>query len=919
VSEQGRLDPDELLQVLRHQQAIEGRGKLKIFFGASAGVGKTYTMLESARRVRATGVDLVVGYVEPHKRIETERLLEGLEQLPFLQVEYRGIFRQELDLDAAIHRRPTILLVDELAHSNVVDGHPSQRHAKRWQDVEELLAAGIDVWTTVNVQHLESLNDVVTGITGIRQRETVPDRIFDLADDVELIDLSPSDLLDRLKAGKIYSVAHATLATKQYFKEPNLLALRELALRRTADRVDAAARAYKSVDRNSRPWLARDRFLIAVALDDQAEQLIRVGKRFADALDAEWIVVTVETPSMLKLGEATRNRRVDILRLAELQGAQTVTLDGPSASAALTQYARLRNITRIVVGQPKRFGLRSLVRPSTATKLVREGSSFDVSVIARREPAQNTPSGRDRTNPREVPWLRYWAGLGISFACTGLAAAMYPYFALTNLVMVYLLGATIAALRLGRGPATLVAFTNIVAFDFFFVPPRFSFAVADFQYVVTFTVMLAVALIIANLAANVRAQTQVAGARERRTSLLYAMSRELAATRSLEDLARVAIKHVAETFASRAVVIVPDNDGRLQYPRSFPLAGSLLAADLSIAQWVFDHNVPAGLGTDTLPAAAAQYLPLKVSRGTLGVLAVEPGQKRRLLLPEQRQLIETFAGQIALALERAGLQETAESSRVAAETESLRNTLLASISHDLRTPLAVITGASSALNDSAMTFELDARRALTQQIESKANEMSEIISNVLDLMRLESGHVALRLDWLAIEDLVSLALERVGARLKDHPVTSELPADLPAVHVDGALMLQAFTNLFENVAKHTPAGTEITVTAQVQDELVRVNVDDTGPGLPAGDPDNLFAKFHRGRNESNTGGAGLGLSICRAIIQVHGGHIVAIRRPGGGARFSFTLPMSATGITSSRRQVENASDVEGTATPGVEL
>jgi two-component system, OmpR family, sensor histidine kinase KdpD len=887
-----RLNPDELLTALKHHEAAECRGRLKIFFGAVAGVGKTYTMLESARATRAAGIDLVIGYVEPHGRLETERLVTGLEQLPLLEVEYRGITRAEFDLDAALARHPTILVVDELAHSNVVDGQPKQRHAKRWQDIEEVLAAGIHVWTTLNVQHLESLNDVVASITGVRQRETIPDRIFDQADDVELIDLPPNDLLARLQAGKVYSVARATAATKRYFREPNLLALRELALRRTADRVDAAARVYKDRERFSRPWLARDRFLIAVALDDQAEQLIRVGKRFADALDAEWLVVSVETPAMLKLGEVSRNRRVDILRLAESLGAQTVTLNGPSASAAVSEYARLRNVTRIVVGEPRRFGLKTLFRPSTATKLVRTGGGFDISVIARRATSPPETLRSEGGPPRGLDWSRYWSALGISLACTALAAVMYPYFALSNLVMVYLLGATIAALRLGRGPASAAAVANTLAFDFFFVPPRFSFAVTDFQYVVTFGVMLAVALIIATLVANVRAQTRVAGARERRTALLYAMSRELAATRSLEDLARVAVKHVAETFASRAVVLVPDAGGRLRHPKSLPIVGSLLGADLSVAQWVYDKAAPAGLGTDTLPAAGAQYLPLRGSHRALGVLAVEPTQRRRLLLPEQRHLIETFAAQIALAMERAGLQEQAEQSRVTAETERLRNTLLASISHDLRTPLAVITGASSALSDPSMTFEPDARRSLAAQIEGKSKEMAEIISNVLDLMRLESGQFSLRHDWVTIEDLVNSALERLGTRLAEHPVESRVPTDLPPVHVDSALMLQVFTNLLENVVKHTPPGTPTTIEAVLEDQFVKVSIEDTGPGLPPGDLEQLFAKFHRGRDESSTGGAGLGLSICRAIVTAHGGRIDATQRPGGGARFMFTLPVS---------------------------
>jgi two-component system sensor histidine kinase KdpD len=885
-----RRDPDALLADIQREAARARRGRLRIFFGASAGVGKTYSMLEAARGARASGVDIVIGYIEPHGRAETERLLEGLERLPFLEVRYRGIVRREFDLDAALRRKPSTVVVDELAHSNLTDGEPRPRHAKRWHDIEELLDAGINVWTTVNVQHLESLNDVVTGITGIRQAETIPDRVFDEADEVELIDLPPDDLLARLKAGKVYVSDQVATAIERFFRKPNLLALRELALRRTADRVDAAAQEYAGKERASRPWLARDRFLIAVAPDDQAEQLVRVGKRFADALDAEWLVVSVETPDLLRLSDSERNRRIDVLRLAESLGAETVTLDGVTAADTLIEYARLRNVTRIVVGEAKQRGWRAWLRRSTATELARRGRQFDVSIIARRDQAtaqrRHVPMG----GPTEIRWDRYWAALLISGACTGIAALMYPYFALTNIVMVYLLGGTVAALRLGRGPASLAAFANVAAFDFCFVPPRYSFAVSDFQYLVTFGVMLGITLVIANLVASVRAQTRVAGARERRTALLYAMSRELAANRSFNTLARIAVRHVAETFASQAVVLMPDANGNLRYPQADEQPGALGDADLSIAQWVHDHGKPAGLGTDTLPAAPAQYLPLPGTRATLGVLAIRPVQKRRLLLPEQRHLLETFAGQIALAIERAQLAEDAESARVSAETESVRNTLLASISHDLRTPLAVIAGASSALADPDVQLEPEARTRLVRSINVKAQEMSELISNVLDLMRFEAGEVQLRRDWQTVDDLVGTALARVGERLGDRPLEVTLPAELPPVYVDATLLSQVLGNLLENAAKHTPPGTHITVRAGIEGSAVAIVVEDDGPGLPPGDPERLFAKFQRGREESNAGGAGLGLAICRAIVNAHGGRIIAALRPGGGARFTLTVP-----------------------------
>jgi two-component system, OmpR family, sensor histidine kinase KdpD len=895
MAETERRDPDQLLADVQRQEARARRGRLRIFFGASAGVGKTYSMLEAAHAALAGGADIVVGYVEPHGRAETEGLLEGLPQLPFLAVGYRGIVRREFDLDAALKRAPAIVLVDELAHSNLTEGEPVPRHAKRWQDVEELLDAGISVWTTLNVQHLESLNDVVAGITGVRQGETLPDRIFDEADEVELIDLPPDDLLERLKAGKVYAAAQVSKATEGFFRIPNLLALRELALRRTADRVDAAALEFAGQAPTSRPWLARDRFLIAVTPDGQAEELVRIGKRFADALDAEWLVVSVETPQLLQLSEVERNRRINVLQLAESLGAETVTIDGASAADALLEYARLRNVTRIVTGEAKRTGWRAWLRRSTTTELVRRGRGFDISVISRRDTrAQNVTDKRlaARVAPREINWQRYWAALAICACCTAAAAVMYPYFALTNLVMVYLLGATVAALRLGRGPASLTAVANVIVLDFCFVPPRFTFAISNLEYLVTFAVMLVLALVIANLVANVRAQTRVAGARERRTSLLYAMSRELAATRAFDNLTRVAVKHVAETFSGRAAVLLPDSRGRLQGPRTTDPA-TLEGPDLSVAQWVFDHGRPAGLGTDTLPAATAQYLPLNATQKTLGVLAVQPTQRRRLLLPEQRHLLETFAGQIALAIERAERSEEAEAARVAVETESLRNSLLASISHDLRTPLATIMAASHALNDPKMQPDAETRARLARTVESTAQEISELVSNVLDLMSFQFGEVHLNRDAHSVDVLVESALARLEGRLAQHPVEIALPADLPLVDVDAPLVTRALVNILENAAKHTPPGTRITVSAGLETDAVRLVIDDNGPGLPPGPPEQLFAKFERGKSEADVGGAGLGLAICKAIIEAHGGRVTAAQRPGGGARFTLTLPVRA--------------------------
>jgi len=881
------------------EEARAHRGRLRIFFGASAGVGKTYAMLEAARNARNSGAGVVVGYIEPHGRVETERLVEGLERIPTLPVRYRDVVRQEFDLDAALKRRPATLLVDELAHSNITGGEPAPRHPKRWQDVEELLDAGINVWTTVNVQHLESLNDLVAQITGVRQRETLPDRLFDEADDVELIDLPPDDLIARLHAGKVYVPREARTAVDRFFRKPNLMALRELALRRTADRVEAAARDSLDSERPLRVRSARDRVLVALGPDPQAEQLVRAGKRMADALDADWIAVYVETPALLRLSEKERNRRIDLLRLAESLGAETVTLDGTTAADVLIDYAQTRQVTRVIVGSPKRRGWRALIRPSAVTELVRRARGFDVISVAPSDRAPGTSEprygggGPDMRQP--IQWTRYFWALVVTGLCTALAATMNEAFELSNLVMIYLLGVTVAGLRLGRGPSVLTAVLNVAAFDIFFVPPRFTFAVSDVQYVVTFATMLIVALVIATLVANVRQQNRVAGARERRTALLYAMSRELAATRGTSSMARIAIKHVAEVFECKAVVLLPDATGRLTYPRDPPMDGAFRGSDLAVAQWVADHGHRAGLGTDTLAAAEAVYLPLGDSERRLGVLAVLPMNKRRVLLPEQRHLLDTFAGQIGIALERARLAEAAEAARVAGERESLRNTLLASISHDLRTPLAVMAGAGSTLAERGDALDAATRKSLAQSIEVKAREMSELISNVLDLMRFESGETALHRDWESVDDLVGAALHRLDERLERYPVELRLPPELPSVYVDAGLVVQVFTNLLDNIAKYTPAGTRVSVSALLDGPFLRVTVDDEGPGLPAGDPARLFEKFQRGGAEGTVVGVGLGLAICRAIVQAHGGTIVASNRPGGGARFELTLPTTETG------------------------
>ncbi|HTT10311.1 MAG TPA: sensor histidine kinase KdpD [Burkholderiaceae bacterium] len=893
-----RPDPDALLAHVQREEARALRGKLKIFFGGTAGVGKTYAMLTAAQRKKAEAVDVVVGYVEPHGRAETERLLEGLETIPHLLLPYGAATLREFDLDLALARKPQLILVDELAHTNAVGA----RHEKRWQDIEELRDAGIDVWTTVNVQHLESLNDVVASITSVRMQETVPDTVFESADEVELIDLPPEDLLQRLREGKVYVPERARMALENFFRPGNLIALRELALRKTAERVDAAMDRYRTTEGIAQPWAAGERVLVGIGPRSDGASLVRAGKRLAAALHAPWIVVYVETPDLIRLPEAERNRRIAWLRFAEQLGAETVTLGGHNAGQELLNYTRTRNVTRVLLGEPSRKGLARWMRPSTVDYLLKRIKGVDLTVVKTTEAtlaARNPFLARSAAYfaapaSGKLRWPGYAFALLTIAVATAIAWFAKPVLSEANVVMVYLLAIALVALRFGRGPSLAASGASVLAFNFFFVEPIFTLNVADGQYLMTFAVLMLVGLLIGWLMSSVRMQARVAGHRERRTALLYAMARELAATRGQENIARVAVRHIAESFEAQVVVLLPDRTRKIRHPTGTAEPASLHGADLSIAQWVFDHGSPAGMGTDTLPGTPARYLPLTASEtqvGQLGVLAVLPVNPRRIMLPEQAHLLETFAAQIALALERAALAERAESAAVHAESESVRNSLLAAISHDMRTPLAVISGAASALLD--VDLEPTQRAELARSIVDEAAQMTQVIANVLDMTRLESGRVALRDEWISLDEVAAAAVRRVQPRLGDRPVQIEIDRGLPLVKADPVLLEQLLVNLLDNAARHTPPGTNVSVHARRGIDEIELSVADDGPGLPADiDPDMLFDKFQRGRAEGAQGGVGLGLAICRAIARAHGGEIRAERIPAGGALFAVTLPLT---------------------------
>jgi two-component system sensor histidine kinase KdpD len=882
---ESRPNPDALLKRVQAEESRQLQGKLKIFFGANPGVGKTYAMLEAAHEQRRDGVDVVVGVVETHGRAETEALVEGLELLPRKAVDYRGTALQEFDLDAALTRRPTVILIDELAHTNA----PGLRHAKRWQDVQELLKAGITVYTTVNVQHLESLNDVVAQITGVRVRETVPDSLIERADDVELIDLPPDDLLQRLKDGKVYVPEQIQHAIQNFFTKGNLIALREMALRRTAERVDQQMEVYRRDHAVVRTWPAAETILVCVNMKPRGPRLVRAARQMAADLHAKWIAVYVQIPRHLRLPQAERDRLVQTLRLAEQLGAETITLTGERVAQELLSYARTRNATKIIVGKPVRSLWKEWIFGSVVSELVHQSGDIDIYVIT-GEAGEGQPLIR-RTLKRTSRPLEYvYALTGVSLA-TAVAWAMAPYFGSANLIMMYLIAVIIIAIQCGRGPSILASVMSVATFDFFFVPPYFSFAVSDIQYLLTFAVMLIVALVISNLAVRIREQAELARYRERRTGVLYAMSRDLATNRGTAMLVQVAVNHLREVFDGQVAIFIADAEKKVRLQRSEQLYFELDPKEAGVAQWVFDHNERAGLGTDTLPGASALYLPLVGSTGPIGVVAVRPKDTALLLDPEQLHLLESLVNQVALAIERTRLSEEAQQAHVRVETERMRNAILSSVSHDLRTPLATITGAASSLLDERSQLNPRDRLELCRSIYREADRLDRLLKNLLDMMRIEAGAVHLNKEWHPLDEIVGAALSRLEERLRSYTVKTGFPPDLPMVQIDGVLLEQVVLNLLENAAKYAPPGSLIELSASAGDREVVVEIADRGQGIPVGEEVRIFDKFYRAK-PAREGGVGLGLTICRGIIEAHGGRIWAENRSGGGAVFRFAIPLS---------------------------
>ena len=884
-----RPDPDALLAQVQLQERRAARGKLRIYFGASAGVGKTYAMLAAGRKLQAEGQVVLVGIVETHGRAETAALLEGLDVLPLKTVEYRGKTITEFDIDAALARRPALILVDELAHSNAA----GSRHPKRWQDVDELLDAGIDVFTTVNVQHLESLNDVVGGITGIRVSETLPDTVFDGADEVVLVDVPADELLARLKVGKVYQAQQAERASRNFFRKGNLIALRELALRRTADRIGDDVQAYRIEKSIAAVWKTGSTLLACVGPRPGGEHVIRSTAQLAAQLNTEWHAIYIETPRLQRLPSTQREQILKTLKLAQDLGATTAVLSGSDIAAAIADYARSHNFSKVVLGRghPTWPWLtphhRRVAALAPALDLIEIGGSApDKAARADEAATQDTsPEALAPSLQRTLQQWRYLWATAASLAMALVATPLLPYLDLANIVMLFLLAVVLVAVQLGRGPAVLATFVSVAAFDFFFVPPRFSFAVSDLQYIVTFVVMLAVGLITSHLTADLRYQARIASYRESRSRALYQFARELSGTLQTEQIFETTCSFIDRTFHAKATLLLPDDAGRLQ--STAPGAAML---DMGIAQWAFDHAQPAGIGTDTLPGSSLFYLPVVAPMRTRGVLAIAPQNRRWILIPEQRQQLDTFATLAAIALERVHYIEVAQDALVHMESERLRNSLLAALSHDLRTPLTVLVGMSEALMTARPPLP-PTQMGLAEALHDESLRMSSLVANLLDMARIESGEVKLNLQWQPFEEVVGSALRASHAILLSHEVQTRLAPHLPLVRFDAVLIERVLCNLIENAGKYTPADSRIVIAAEVSGESLEVAVYDNGPGLPAGREEAIFDKFTRGKQECATPGVGLGLAICRAIVDAHRGTIRAGRSPEGGASFVFTLPI----------------------------
>ena len=886
MTEDLRPQPDALLA----EAARAGRGRLKIFLGAAPGVGKTYAMLEAARRHRTDGLDVLAAVIETHGRAETENMLRDLPILPRRPIYYRGRILSEMDVDALIARRPKLALIDELAHTNA----PESRHEKRWQDVEDVLAAGIDVYTTLNVQHIETLNDTVTRITGVRVRETVPDHVFSAADEIELIDLPPEELLGRLKAGKVYVQDQAARAVQNFFAKGNLTALRELAMRAAADQVDAQLREHMAANAIAGPWPAQERILVCINESPAARDAIRVAKRSADRARAEWIALSVTSTRAEALSDEEKDRLAAALRLAERLGAELASLDADhDVAQEILDFARRRNVRRIVLGRPRPMGwLARLTRENVSRDLMRKGKDFEITLTSEQD-------AKGAHNRITVPRLKlpadlrgYAAAAGAVAVATAISFAVDAVFPVTSLSLVYMTAVVAVAARFGLGPSVASSALGFLAYNFMFTEPRFTFQVSRQGEFLTLVLFLAASILTGNLAARLRARVNAQRAIVDRTTKLYDFSRRVAVAANFDDVVWAAVSHVASTLECQSILLAPNTAGTLTIVGGFPPEDQIDLRDMSAASYAWEKSEAAGRGSDTLPTARWLFLPVRTTDLRLAVIGIAY-EDNRSLAPGDRRLLEALIDQVALAIARIRLTEDLEQTRLASETERLRTALLNSVSHDLRTPLVSIIGAAGSLAEPGQGLTDAGRTELAETIREEGERLDRYIQNLLDMTRL--GHGALKPKIVAsdLADLIGSARHRLRGQLRDHVVQVDLPADLPALLADPILTEQVIVNILDNAAKYASVGTTIHIAARVDGPFAVLSFADDGPGIPAGAHDKVFDMFYRADGgDRQRAGTGLGLAICKGLVEAQGGTIRAdaVKADGTGLRITLRLP-----------------------------
>ena len=885
-----RPNPDELLAQVKAEEEQNKRGKLKIFLGYAPGVGKTYTMLEAAR-AKKKDTDVVVGIVETHQRVETEALLQGLEIIPRREVEYRRIKLTEMDIDAVLKRHPQLALVDELAHENA----PGSRHPKRYQDIEELLDAGIDVYTTLNIQHIESGRNTVAQITGVWVREVVPDSFIDSASEIEMVDLPPEELLKRLKEGKVYLTGQIARATDEYFRKGNLLALRELTLRNAAKHVDEQTQAYMKTHAIKGPWSSGEHLLVCIGPGLLSTRLVRNTRRLAYQLGAAWFAVYVETPGS-RLSPDEQERLNSSLRMAERMGAEVSTIQGQSVVSTVMEFAGKNNVTKIIVGKSQNKWWQIPFGRSIVSQLMRQSGNFDIYVMGGHgEPERS----EDNINPRKAQfsnWPGYLQGLGLVIAATLVGELMHSYFSPTTISMLYLLSVVISAYLWGLGPSIFVSVLGVIAFDFFHIPPYLNFSVADTQYIFTFLALVLVGAVISYLATRVRQQTESARRREHQTAALYSLGRDLAVSNDLDSYINAITKRAKETFGHDTVIFLPDRENKdILKPYSGNLKTPTDENELAAAIWSFQHQKIVGHGTDTLPNAKDRYLPLVTARGIVGVIAISALDTAGDMTVEQERLLEAYADLAAVAIESILLAGEVQKTQVLRNTEKLQTALINAVSHDLRTPLVSVIGVLSSLQEKGMNLDDNAKINLIQVAREEAERLNHLITNLLDVSRIEAGAVKISGQPSDVQDLVGAALEQLGSRIGNRPVNMDIPADLPYVSVDFGLIVQTLVNVLDNALKYSPEGSPLDIRARLYNGEMQIEIADRGIGIPTQDLAHVFDKFYRIQRPDNVAGTGLGLSICKGIIEAHGGRIAAENRPGRGTIIRIILPLPEPG------------------------